>query len=882
MVPDLPLNLIAGSGTPITNLTDDNFQGAFNIGFTFTFYGNNYTQFYVGSNGVISFGSGKNGSYGSSLPTSGANNSICFANSDLNCSLGTPTINYFTSGTAPNRILVLNFYNVRHYSNSNNLTKVQVQLFETSNKIEIHAESNESLGNSRTVGLQNSDGTAYCVTENSYNTLGNSLFRFNGTTTVSLINRAVRFIICNAPPSPPLIVINGGETCASAPITSTLTASCTSTFKGWSNGSLSNSITVNTSQTTLFSAFCELAGCMSYTTYAIQHYTNPSISPSTTQNICQGDYLSIYATVPVVAPNVYQTKWYRNGVVVQTGSSNSFSTLMAGVYKMSYTVGNCEFFSNETTVNVLPIPNTPSISITDTTISVCNNNSLLVSGCANGLNIYRYDGNTTSLISSNNPFTVTQNGVYSVRCVALNGCLSGVSNKISMSLPVVEIGRKGQIIPAYFVQTCETITDSLAVFSTLNLNSYTFQWFKNNTFVRNGLRSIYDGYGVYKVKMIKNGTCIMAADSLNFRARTNFNVPTAQICDKPNPLSPLSTQPSVIWDKNYTGGSMTTVVDASGNSVLTGTDNLITMVVNDDETYLLCGNSNSDIGNTKSRDRIGNTNAYSDYWIVKVNKYGQVLWNKTFGGINDETLSAAKSTPDGGYILVGTSNSPQGFDISQNKIYLNFPDFWVVKIDSIGNKLWDKRLGANGSYYNAVDVVLTNDGGYLLGASSDAGVGGFKSQPSKGGNDMWLIKIDALGNKVWDKVYGGSSTDYLTAISKTSDGYLLTGNTSSPISGDVSQISRGNSDFWAVKIDEIGNKIWDKRYGGSGYDYLLKSTKITGGYLLGGITSSPVSGDKTALSGGPNNVEMWVVKIDDAGNKMWDKTFGNGGTDKLT
>jgi hypothetical protein len=161
----LPKAEIAGIGPDVT-LGDDTFSPVLPIGFDFSFYGVTYSQFYIGSNGFISFGSGKAGTFGEALPNISSTNSINFANGDLDCSSGTPLIQYFISGTAPNRILVVNFRNVPKYNNINNLTTAQVHLFEgTSGKIEVHVTNVNSTNPyspfPRTIGIQNNNNTDF-------------------------------------------------------------------------------------------------------------------------------------------------------------------------------------------------------------------------------------------------------------------------------------------------------------------------------------------------------------------------------------------------------------------------------------------------------------------------------------------------------------------------------------------------------------------------------------------------------------------------------------------------------------------------------------------------------------------------------------------------
>jgi surface protein len=173
--------------TAVTSLGDDNSAGPYNIGFSFNFYATTYTQFYMGSNGVISFGSGKSGSYGSVLPNSGNYNSITFASADLNCNTSaspSALINYFVTGSSPNRICVINFKNIRTFSSSSNFSNVQIQLYEGSNNIELHVgnvQSNPGPFN-RTIGICNSTGSQF-VTQSS----------INGVSTVNVVNEMIRF-----------------------------------------------------------------------------------------------------------------------------------------------------------------------------------------------------------------------------------------------------------------------------------------------------------------------------------------------------------------------------------------------------------------------------------------------------------------------------------------------------------------------------------------------------------------------------------------------------------------------------------------------------------------------------------------------------------------
>ncbi|GAB4055641.1 hypothetical protein GCM10028810_68560 [Spirosoma litoris] len=311
---------------------------------------------------------------------------------------------------------------------------------------------------------------------------------------------------------------------------------------------------------------------------------------------------------------------------------------------------------------------------------------------------------------------------------------------------------------------------------------------------------------------------------------------------------------------------------------LGGTDNdynLTSQVATSDGGYLLGGTSRSGQSGDKSQSSQG----YDDYWIIKIDANGNKLWDKRFGGNDADVLNGIVKTSDGGYLLAGYSYSGQSGDKSQPSQGNN--DYWVVKIDANGNKLWDKRFGGTDDDY-LFSTIATSDGGYLLGGTSSSGQNGDKSQSSQGNIDYWVIKIDANGNKVWDKRFGGTDYDYLFSLTAGLDGgYLLGGRSSSGQNGDKSQPSQGSYDYWVVKIDANGNKVWDKRFGGTDYDYLFSTiTTSDGGYLLGGTSASNQNGDKSQPSQGYD--DYWVVKVDANGNKLWDKRFGGNGYENLS
>ncbi|WP_266204836.1 T9SS type A sorting domain-containing protein [Pontibacter kalidii] len=303
-----------------------------------------------------------------------------------------------------------------------------------------------------------------------------------------------------------------------------------------------------------------------------------------------------------------------------------------------------------------------------------------------------------------------------------------------------------------------------------------------------------------------------------------------------------------------------------------------------DGGYILGGTSLSGESADKSDTLRGDT----DYWIVKVDSTGAKEWDKTFGGSDRDEFSSLEQTSDGGYILGGASLSESSGEKSEDS--RGEFDYWVIKLDAQGNIEWEKTFGGESSDWLR-DIIQTSDGGYLLGGTSSSGVSGEKSEPSRGENDFWVIKLDADGNKEWDHTYGGDKSDLLAQLQQTNDGgFILGGSSESGISGEKSEPSRGSQDdfgmgydYWIVKIDEEGNKEWDRTFGGLLADYLSDVIQTEdGGYLLGGSSGSSIGADKSEEFRGGEFGDYWIVKTDSNGNKEWDRTYGGTDSDELS
>lgn len=297
-----------------------------------------------------------------------------------------------------------------------------------------------------------------------------------------------------------------------------------------------------------------------------------------------------------------------------------------------------------------------------------------------------------------------------------------------------------------------------------------------------------------------------------------------------------------------------------------------------DGGYLVTGYSESGISGDKTQASQGS----GDFWIVKIDNAGTKQWDKRYGGSNYDELFEAQQTSDGGYILGGWSNSPISGDKTQASVGAG--DYWVIKIDAAGSKTWDKTFGGTFEDY-LQSIKQTSDGGYILAGRSNSGISGDKTQANRGtvgvGWDYWVVKINSVGTKVWDQTYGGTDDDQLFVAQQTTDGgYIFGGYSASPVSGEKSQVNLGIEDYWIVKTDANGVKQWDKTFGGTNSDQLLSLIQTTdGGYLLGGSSLSGANGDKSQASRG--NYDYWILKTNSIGVKQWDKRFGGTSSDNL-
>lgn len=340
-------------------------------------------------------------------------------------------------------------------------------------------------------------------------------------------------------------------------------------------------------------------------------------------------------------------------------------------------------------------------------------------------------------------------------------------------------------------------------------------------------------------------------------------------------------------------------------------------------------------GYTDSRDRDVSpqpNREYWDLWIVKLDKCGIIQWERSFGGTGYESARDVVQTADGGFMVLGETNSTNGGVIAG---YGGTKDIWLLKLSATGNLEWQKRYGGTGLDIGN-HIEITPDGGYLIAASSSSndgdirgnhGTGGYTDgvllkinaggvvqwskcfggtkneelfdieiingttylagfansidgdiPPNQKNYDVWLLAIDGNGNKVFSKIYGGSQNDVAYTMTKSADGRSLTlaGYTTST-DGDVTG-SKGAQDYWILNVDLNGKLNWQRTMGGSDAEYARSViTDRDSGYIVGGVTYS----DDGDVNDHIDNGDFWTIKLSRSGEIVWKRSWGGGENDHM-
>ena len=273
-------------------------------------------------------------------------------------------------------------------------------------------------------------------------------------------------------------------------------------------------------------------------------------------------------------------------------------------------------------------------------------------------------------------------------------------------------------------------------------------------------------------------------------------------------------------------------------------------------------------GYTTSKDGdVSNTvlNEYWDLWIIKLDPCGNIQWKKTIGGTGYESARDILETSDG-FLVLGETNSTDGDVVAG---YGGTKDIWLLKIDFNGNLTWQKRLGGSGLDIGN-QIVSLPDGNFLIAATTSSSDGNATGNHGSGGyTDGLLIKADAAGNVIWNKCYGGSKNEELLDIEIINDKIYVAGYANST-DGDIPS-NQKNYDVWILTVDQAGNKVSSKIYGGSQNDVAYSmTTGFDGTLTLAGYTTSN-DGD---VSGAKGDQDYWILNVTTSGSVNWQQTLG--------
>ncbi|MFN8155488.1 MAG: T9SS type A sorting domain-containing protein [Bacteroidia bacterium] len=291
------------------------------------------------------------------------------------------------------------------------------------------------------------------------------------------------------------------------------------------------------------------------------------------------------------------------------------------------------------------------------------------------------------------------------------------------------------------------------------------------------------------------------------------------------------------------------------------------MVKTTDGGWVIAGTSTSGISGDKTEACRGS----SDYWVIRTDSSGNILWDKTFGGNDEEICKSILSLQDGSFVIAGYSSS--GISGDKTEQGYGFSDYWIVRIDSAGNKIWDKTLGSSFLDYLTC-AMISYDGKIVIGGYSNSPNNLIKNENTKGGFDFWILKLDTAGNIIWQNTIGGSNADKPSTLLELPDNsILITGSSASPVSSDKTSAGYGQNDFWIVRISSTGTLLGQFCYGGSLNDEAKSAVFMPdGSFLFTGESNSPVSGVKTINSFG--DIDIWALRVNTSGVVLWQSLWG--------
>ena len=232
----------------------------------------------------------------------------------------------------------------------------------------------------------------------------------------------------------------------------------------------------------------------------------------------------------------------------------------------------------------------------------------------------------------------------------------------------------------------------------------------------------------------------------------------------------LNSFGELIWSRFF-GGSFT--------------DTPFGAVETSDKSYIIAASSDSEDFNISK-----NKGTY-DFWILKISNKGDLIWEKSFGGSEIDEPRGITKTNDNNFIVVGNTRSSDK-DVTKNN---GGADVWLLKINTEGNLIWEKTIGGS-SFDIANSISKTQDDNFIISGNTRSSNADFIN---KGQNDAWILKIDTDGNKIWQKFLGGSKNEFLFDAVELSNKSIIAIGESSSSDGDITE-NKGFSDALIIKI----------------------------------------------------------------------------------
>ncbi len=297
-----------------------------------------------------------------------------------------------------------------------------------------------------------------------------------------------------------------------------------------------------------------------------------------------------------------------------------------------------------------------------------------------------------------------------------------------------------------------------------------------------------------------------------------------------------------------------------------------------DQQYLITGSSIQAAGKTAVSSVASKQNNGYDFHLVKLNQQGEEVWEKYFSGQNHDFLSATVATQEGGFLLAGTSHSGKGLD--KKDASKGGSDIWVIRINEFGDELWQKTIGTSQDE-EARSVIQTADFGFMVAGNVHNAANGF------GSKDVTVTRLDKNGKVLSELILGGRGLDEVEKMIPTPDGGALLGvySRSSAFVGSgrmeagSSTINYqpkttnncGEGDYWVIKLTKDNKVEWEKNFGGKGDDHLRTMVFTSSGYIIGGESRSEKSGNKTV--GIEEGTDLWLISLNNKGDEQWQKSY---------